>query len=117
MATKKAAGTASNLTDSQPKYLGIKKNHGQFVIAGNILVRQRGTKFRPGQNVGIGKDHTLFSLTNGKVTFTNIRKSNFDNTVSKRKVVNVLPETQIVKAPRTKKVSKKVTTNKKISSK
>jgi large subunit ribosomal protein L27 len=103
MATKKAAGTASNLTDSNPKYLGIKKNHGQFVIAGNILVRQRGTNFRPGTNVGIGKDHTLFSLINGKVVFTHKRKDNFDFTSTVRKVVNVIPEVQAVKAPRVKK--------------
>jgi large subunit ribosomal protein L27 len=100
MATKKAAGTASNLTDSNPKYLGIKKNHGQFVIAGNILVRQRGTNFRPGINVGMGKDHTLFSLIDGKVVFTHKRKINFDNTFTTRKVVNVSPEEQAARAPR-----------------
>jgi large subunit ribosomal protein L27 len=90
MATKKAAGTASNLTDSKPKYLGIKKNHGQSVIAGNILVRQRGTNFRPGKNVGLGKDDTLFALAEGKVQFAHKRKSNFDNTTTVRKVVNVI---------------------------
>lgn len=102
MATKKAAGTASNLTDSKPKYLGIKKNHGQFVIAGNILVRQRGTNFRPGTNVGVGKDHTLFSLINGKVVFTHKRKDNFDYTSTVRKVVNVIPEVQAVKTVKVK---------------
>ncbi len=101
MATKKAAGTASNLTDSNPKYLGIKKNHGQFVIAGNIIVRQRGTNFRPGINVGMGKDHTLFSLIDGKVVFTSKRKINFDNTFTIRKVVNVSPEEMAIRAPRT----------------
>jgi large subunit ribosomal protein L27 len=118
MATKKAAGTASNLTDSKPKYLGIKKNHGQFVVAGNILVRQRGTNFRPGTNVGLGKDHTLFSLVNGKVVFTHKRKDNFDYTSTVRKVVNVIPEVQAVKTVKVKTSepvkAKKVATVKKV---
>ena len=69
MAHKKAGGSSKNGRDSNPKYLGVKKFGGQQVVAGNILVRQRGTKFYPGTNVGLGRDHTLFALTDGRVTF------------------------------------------------
>jgi large subunit ribosomal protein L27 len=69
MAHKKAAGSTRNGRDSQSKRLGVKKFGGEVVIAGNILVRQRGTKFHPGDNVGCGKDHTLFAKTDGKVEF------------------------------------------------
>jgi large subunit ribosomal protein L27 len=69
MAHKKAGGSSRNGRDSQSKRLGVKKFGGQSVVAGNILVRQRGTKFYPGTNVGIGKDHTLFALTDGRVSF------------------------------------------------
>jgi large subunit ribosomal protein L27 len=69
MAHKKAGGSSRNGRDSESKRLGVKRYAGQEVLAGNILVRQRGTKFHPGTNVGIGKDDTLFALTNGKVQF------------------------------------------------
>ncbi|ODP38564.1 50S ribosomal protein L27 [Sphingomonas turrisvirgatae] len=69
MAHKKAGGSSRNGRDSQSKRLGVKKFGGQAAVAGNILVRQRGTKFYPGVNVGIGKDHTLFALTDGRVRF------------------------------------------------
>ncbi|MGD9649370.1 MAG: 50S ribosomal protein L27 [Dongiaceae bacterium] len=69
MAQKKAGGSTTNGRDSHSKRLGVKKFGGQVVIAGNILVRQRGTKFCPGDNVGIGRDHTLFALTEGRVEF------------------------------------------------
>ena len=69
MAHKKAGGSSRNGRDSQSKRLGVKRYDGQSVSAGEILVRQRGTKFHPGENVGIGKDHTLFAKTNGKVFF------------------------------------------------
>jgi large subunit ribosomal protein L27 len=69
MAHKKAGGSTRNGRDSNPKYLGVKSYGGQEVSAGSIIVRQRGTKFHPGANVGIGKDHTLFAKCNGKVTF------------------------------------------------
>ena len=69
MAHKKAGGSTRNGRDSQSKRLGIKKFGGENVIAGNILVRQRGTTFHPGMNVGIGTDHTLFATTDGKVEF------------------------------------------------
>jgi large subunit ribosomal protein L27 len=69
MAHKKAGGSSRNGRDSQSKRLGVKKFGGENVLAGNIIVRQRGTKYYPGQNCGIGKDHTLFALTTGTVAF------------------------------------------------
>lgn len=71
MAHKKGVGSSKNGRDSNPKYLGVKKFGGEKVVAGNILVRQRGTKFKAGQGVGMGRDHTLFALVDGKVIFTN----------------------------------------------
>ena len=69
MAHKKAGGSSRNGRDSIGRRLGIKKFGGESVISGNIIVRQRGTKFHPGDNVGIGKDHTLFALSDGQVKF------------------------------------------------
>lgn len=69
MAHKKGQGSSTNGRDSNPQNLGVKKYDGQVVRAGNILVRQRGTKINPGQNVGLGKDDTLFALSDGKVKF------------------------------------------------
>jgi large subunit ribosomal protein L27 len=69
MAHKKGQGSVKNGRDSRSKRLGIKKFGGEAVIAGNIIARQRGTKWKPGRNVGIGKDHTIFSLIDGKVVF------------------------------------------------
>ncbi|QJE74068.1 50S ribosomal protein L27 [Aerophototrophica crusticola] len=69
MAHKKAGGSSRNGRDSAGKRLGVKRYGGQVVPAGNVLVRQRGTKFHPGTNVGIGKDHTLFALVDGTVSF------------------------------------------------
>jgi len=69
MAHKKAGGSTRNGRDSNPKYLGVKRFGGEPVLAGNILVRQRGTRFHAGENVGIGRDHTLFALSEGKVKF------------------------------------------------
>jgi large subunit ribosomal protein L27 len=77
MATKKSGGTSSNGRDSAGRRLGTKKSDGQIVRAGNILVRQRGTKFGQGENVGIGKDHTLFSLIDGVVKFIRKRSKVF----------------------------------------
>jgi large subunit ribosomal protein L27 len=71
MAHKKGVGSSKNGRDSQPKYLGVKKFGGEVVRAGNILVRQRGTKFKAGPGVGMGRDHTLFALEHGRVVFTN----------------------------------------------
>lgn len=69
MAHKKAAGSTRNGRDSEAKRLGVKRYGGEAVLAGNIIVRQRGTRFHPGSNMGIGKDHTLFALSDGKVQF------------------------------------------------
>jgi large subunit ribosomal protein L27 len=69
MAHKKAGGSTRNGRDSNPKYLGVKRYGGQFVNAGEILVRQRGTRFHAGEGVGLGRDHTLFALTEGVVKF------------------------------------------------
>ncbi|MCW8964897.1 MAG: 50S ribosomal protein L27 [Gammaproteobacteria bacterium] len=71
MAHKKAGGSTSNGRDSISKRLGVKRYGGESVLAGNILVRQRGTHFRPGTNVGLGRDHTLFAKVDGKVVFEN----------------------------------------------
>ena len=70
MAHKKAGGSTRNGRDSESKRLGVKMYGGQVIKAGNIIVRQRGTEFHPGENVGIGKDHTLFALKDGHVQFT-----------------------------------------------
>jgi large subunit ribosomal protein L27 len=69
MAQKKGGGSTRNGRDSKPKMLGVKAYGGESISAGAIIVRQRGTKFHPGTNVGIGKDHTLFALADGKVSF------------------------------------------------
>lgn len=82
MATKKGASSTRNGRDSNPKFLGVKRFGGQEVNAGEILVRQRGTKFHPGRNVGVGKDHTLFALEAGSVAFGSRRG---------RKVVDIVP--------------------------
>ena len=83
MAHKKGVGSSKNGRESHSKRLGVKKFGGEVVIAGNILVRQRGTKHHPGLNVGVGKDHTLFALTNGVVAF----KKRFDG----RPYVSIVP--------------------------
>ncbi|MEX0734754.1 MAG: 50S ribosomal protein L27 [Steroidobacteraceae bacterium] len=85
MAHKKAGGSTKNGRESQSKRLGVKKFGGERVLAGNILVRQRGTPFRAGDNVGVGTDHTLFAKVTGRVEF---RKKGADN----RTFVSVLPE-------------------------
>ena len=83
MAHKKAGGSSRNGRDSESKRLGVKRFGGQKVRAGNILVRQRGTRFHPGANVGVGKDFTLFALQDGVVSFRFARKN--------RKCIDVLP--------------------------
>jgi len=92
MAHRKAGGSAKNLTTSNPKYLGVKKADGSFVDTGNVIVRQRGTKIMPGKNVGVGKDHTLFALTEGKVEFGTKRKVSYNNRIDVKKVVHVVPQ-------------------------
>ena len=90
MATKKAGGTAKNLRDSQPKYLGVKRADGQTVKAGDIIVRQRGTKIEGGKGVKIGKDHTIFAVVDGVVKFRDMRKTRFDGKNVSKKAVDVL---------------------------
>ncbi len=84
MAHKKAGGSSRNGRDSNPKMLGVKRYGGEFVPAGNILVRQRGTQFHPGLNVGLGKDYTLFAKVDGVVEFT-------VKGARQRRTVNVVP--------------------------
>ncbi|GAN76076.1 50S ribosomal protein L27 [Acidisphaera rubrifaciens] len=69
MAHKKAGGSSRNGRDTEGRRLGVKKSGGQAVIAGNIIIRQRGTRWKPGQNVGLGRDHTIFALIDGRVAF------------------------------------------------
>jgi large subunit ribosomal protein L27 len=90
MAHKKAGGSTKNGRDSQPKYLGIKIVPGALAKLGSVLVRQRGTDVIPGKNVGIGKDHTLFALKDGKVELKHKRKTHFDNSIKVKKIVNVI---------------------------
>ncbi len=89
MATRKAAGSAKNLTDSKPKYLGTKLYAGEIASAGAIIVRQRGTKILPGKNVGLGKDHTLFALKEGKVNFSEKKMKHLDGSMKRKKIANV----------------------------
>jgi large subunit ribosomal protein L27 len=84
MSSKKGVGSSRNGRDSNPKYLGVKMFGGQIIKAGNIIVRQRGTKFRPGTNVGMGKDFTLFAKADGVLEFIKNTK--------KGKVINVISE-------------------------
>ena len=83
MAHKKGQGSTRNGRDSNPQYRGVKKFGGEDVVAGNIIVRQLGTKFHPGQNVGMGRDYTIFALCDGKVEFSRYGRS--------RKKINVVP--------------------------
>ena len=89
MAHKKGEGSVKNGRDSQSKRLGVKIYGGQPALSGNILIRQRGTVYHPGKNVGVGKDHTLYATAPGVVEYSTKRKVDFDNKVSKKKVVNV----------------------------
>ena len=90
MAHKKAGGSTQNGRDSQAKRLGIKIYGGQVCIAGNIILRQRGTKYHPGKNVGIGVDHTIYALVPGKVEFKEKRMRKYDDRVYRETVVNVV---------------------------
>ena len=85
MAHKKGQGSSRNGRDSNPKYLGVKLFAGQSVIAGNIIVRQRGTRIQAGRNVGVGRDHTLFALTDGTLSFDKVKND--------RKRCSVIPST------------------------
>ena len=90
MAKKKAGGTAKNLRDSQPSFLGVKRADGQAVKVGQIIVRQRGTKIEAGKGVKVAKDHTLFAMTEGVVSFRNMRKTRFNGQTVSKKAVDVI---------------------------
>ena len=90
MAHRKAGGVAKNLRDSNPKYLGIKLADGEAAQAGSIIVRQRGTAIRAGNNVSLGKDHTIFALKPGTVKFSAKRKTSFNGKTAVKKVVSVV---------------------------
>lgn len=90
MAHTKAGGSAKNLNDSNPKYLGVKLADGASARAGQIIVRQRGTKIEAGQNVRIGRDHTLYAVVPGKVSFREMRKTKFDGSTKRKKIANIL---------------------------
>lgn len=87
MAHKKAGGSSRNGRDSAGRRLGVKKYAGEEILAGGIIVRQRGTKYKPGKNVGLGKDHTIYSLVDGEVLFTKVEDD--------RPVVNVIPANDV----------------------
>ena len=89
MSTKKGAGTARNLTDSGPQYLGIKLYAGEAAKPGAIIVRQRGTRVLAGKGTGLGKDHTIFALKEGKVEFKDKRHMNFNGKTQVKKIVSV----------------------------
>jgi len=90
MAHTKAGGSVKNLRDSNPKYLGVKLADGSAARPGMIIVRQRGTKIEAGKNVRVGRDHTLFSMTTGTVSFRSRRKTSFTGSISSKKVVDVV---------------------------
>ena len=90
MASTKAGGSAKNLNDSNPKYLGIKLADGASARAGMVIVRQRGTKIEAGKNVAVGRDHTLFALTNGTVAYRSRRKISFTGRSMQKKVAEVI---------------------------
>ncbi len=90
MAHTKATGSTSNLRDSGPKYLGVKLSQGEAAKIGSIIIRQRGSKFRAGENVRVGKDWTIYSLKEGVVNFTTKRKNRFDGKSRRVNIVSVI---------------------------
>jgi large subunit ribosomal protein L27 len=90
MASTKAGGSAKNLTDSNPQYLGVKLADGATAKPGAIIIRQRGTKVEAGKNVRVGKDHTLYAVADGKVSFRTKRKTSFTGHRMTKKVVDVI---------------------------
>ncbi len=92
MAHKKAGGSAGNLKDSKSKRLGVKLSDGQFAKTGAIIIRQRGTKYHPGENVKKGNDDTLFACSSGLVKFTTKKLKKFNNQLKSTKIVNVVPQ-------------------------
>jgi large subunit ribosomal protein L27 len=94
MAHKKAGGTAKNLRDSNPQYLGIKLYAGEKAQPGSIIVRQRGTRYLPGKNVRLGKDHTIYSVVDGTVDYGSKRKTSFNGKTVRKSVVDVHENTK-----------------------
>jgi large subunit ribosomal protein L27 len=90
MASTKAGGSAKNLNDSNPKYLGVKLADGASARPGMIIARQRGTKIEAGKNVKVGKDHTLFSIATGKVSFRSKRFTRYDGRIVSKKIASVV---------------------------
>lgn len=108
MAHRKAGGSAKNLRDSNPKYLGTKLADGQAAQIGSIIIRQRGTKILAGKNVAVGKDHTLFALKDGIVKFGTKRKKHFDGKIIVKKNVSVISKKTVKEVVKTtEKVVKK----------
>jgi len=90
MAHTKSLGTSKNLRESAAQRLGVKKQNGEPINAGQIIIRQRGTKYIPGKNVKIGSDDTLYAATNGKVKFQSSKKTKFDGNIRYIKIVSVI---------------------------
>lgn len=90
MAHVKATGSAKNLRDSNPKYLGVKLHDGESARPGAIIIRQRGTQYLPGKNTMMGRDYTIFAVNKGKVKFETKRKKTFDRKIVGKKVVSVV---------------------------
>ncbi len=90
MASTKAGGSTQNLRDSNPKYLGVKLGDGAKARPGMVIVRQRGTKIEAGKNVKVGKDHTLFAMAEGTVSFKDKRFTRYDGQILKKKVAHVI---------------------------
>ncbi len=94
MSHTKSGGSTRNARDSQAKRLGVKVFGGQKVSAGSIIIRQRGTQFHPGENTGIGRDHTIFATTAGEVKFTEKKQKKYDGRIFKDKFVNIVSESK-----------------------
>lgn len=92
MATTKSAGTVKTGRDSKPKYLGVKIYGGQKAKVGDVIIRQRGSKFIPGKNVKKGRDDTLYALKSGVVAYATVRKNSFDNKQRRAKTVSIIEE-------------------------
>lgn len=90
MATKKAAGSAKNISYNNPQYLGVKLYAGERANVGNVIIRQRGTKFIAGKNTKVGKDDTIFAMKDGKVSYRAVRRTKFDGRTVRRQAVDVV---------------------------
>jgi large subunit ribosomal protein L27 len=90
MATKKAAGSAKNISYNNPQYLGVKLYAGEKANIGNVIIRQRGTKFVVGKGTALGKDHTILAMRQGKVSYRSVRRTRFDGSQVRRTAVDVI---------------------------